>query len=149
VGHLRIIDPDRVEETNLHRQTLYRMADLGQPKAEVAARELAALNPDCQVSARVARLEPGLARGELPGCDLVVDAADAFAVTYALSDLCHAAGKPLVSASVLRRGAQLSRPVPGPATHGAKLRHGRRHGASRRSPWGAAGTDGSVSAAWA
>lgn len=103
VGHLRIIDPDRVEETNLHRQTLYRMADLGQPKAEVAARELAALNPDCQVSACVARLEPGLARGELPGCDLVVDAADAFAVTYALSDLCHAAGMPLVSASVLGR----------------------------------------------
>lgn len=105
VGRLRVIDPDRIEEGNLHRQTLYRMADIGRPKAEVAAETLAALNPDCTISALVARLDPVIARAEIPGADLVIDAADSFAVSYALSDACNAFGRPLISASVLgRRG---------------------------------------------
>jgi molybdopterin/thiamine biosynthesis adenylyltransferase len=103
VGHLLIVDPDRVEVGNLHRQTLFRMADIGAPKAEIAAAALRALNPDCRVTAEVARLNPLLARRLLPGMDLVIDAADSFAVTYALSDLCQAAGRPLISASVLGR----------------------------------------------
>lgn len=106
VGHLRIVDPDRVEESNLHRQTLYRMSDLGRPKAAVAASTLAALNPDCRLEALIERLDPALARAQLgwlragAGAGVVVDAADIFAVTYALSDLCEAAKMPLVSASV-------------------------------------------------
>lgn len=103
IGQLILVDPDRVEASNLHRQTLFRMADRGQPKAQVAARELAALNPDCALRALVARLDPALARALIAGADVVVDAADAFAVTYALSDLCLAAGMPLISASVLGR----------------------------------------------
>lgn len=103
VGHLTVVDPDRVEASNLHRQTLYRMADLGQPKAKVAAREMRALNPDCHAQALVARLDPALARGLIATADVVVDAADSFAVTYALSDLCLVAHKPLISASVLGR----------------------------------------------
>ncbi|KFE34217.1 HesA/MoeB/ThiF family protein [Thioclava atlantica] len=103
VGALRVIDPDRVEESNLHRQTLFRMGDLGRPKAEIAAESLRALNPDCEVSPGVFRLDPANARAELARVDLVIDAADSFAVTYALSDLCHARGLPLVSASVLGR----------------------------------------------
>ncbi len=100
VGRLRIADPDVVEETNLHRQTLYRMADLGRPKAVAAAETLAALNPDCRAEPLVARVDPREARSLAEGMDLVIDAADSFAVTYALSDICLAAGLPLVSASV-------------------------------------------------
>ena len=103
VGHLRVVDPDRVEEHNLHRQVLYRMSDIGRPKAEVAAEALAALNPDCRVEAAVARLDPVTAPDLISGVDLVVDAADSFAVTYALSDLCRAAAKPMISASVQGR----------------------------------------------
>lgn len=103
IGHLRVIDPDHVEESNLHRQTLFRMTDLGRPKAVVVAEALAALNPDCRISPLVRRLDPALARAEVASVDLVVDAADAFAVTYALSDLCLQVGKPLISASVLGR----------------------------------------------
>lgn len=108
VGHLRVIDPDHVDETNLHRQTLYRMTDLGRPKAEVAAETLAALNPDCRISPLVQRLDPALARVELAEADLVVDAADAFAVSYGLSDLCLKQGKPMISASVLGHSGYVS-----------------------------------------
>ncbi|WP_434290805.1 ThiF family adenylyltransferase [Celeribacter sp. SCSIO 80788] len=105
VGSITLYDPDVVEVHNLHRQTLYRMDDLGQPKAEIAARHLKALNPDCHVQANVARLDPVAAQREIDRADLVIDAADSFAVSYALSDLCQTAVKPLVSASVLgRRG---------------------------------------------
>lgn len=101
VGQLHIVDPDSVQEDNLHRQLLYTMADLGHPKAEVAARALRARNPECNVAAHVAWLEPGLAGRLVPEVDVVIDAADRFAVSYALSDQCRQAGVPLISASVL------------------------------------------------
>lgn len=105
VGRIMLHDPDRVELHNLHRQTLFRMTDLGQHKAEAAARHLQALNPDCRVATFVARLDPDTARAALSDADLIIDAADNVAVSYALSDLCRTEGKPLVCASVLgRRG---------------------------------------------
>ena len=103
VGRLTIIDPDGVEITNLHRQTLYTAADIGQPKAIAAAARARVLNPDALVDVIVDRLDPANAPGLIAAVDLVVDAADSFAVTYTLSDLCLAAGKPLISASVIGR----------------------------------------------
>lgn len=103
VGRLTVIDPDKVELTNLHRQTLYTTADIGQPKAMAAAARARALNPDGQATAIVDRLDPANAPGLIAAADLVVDAADSFAVTYTLSDHCLAAGRPLISASVIGR----------------------------------------------
>jgi sulfur-carrier protein adenylyltransferase/sulfurtransferase len=101
VGHLLITDPDRVEETNLHRQPLFRMADLGCSKVAAARAALLALNPQLDVEALEVRVTPANAATLVAGCDVVVDAADSLAVTYVLSDACQAAGCPLVSASVL------------------------------------------------
>ncbi|WP_102222879.1 HesA/MoeB/ThiF family protein [Acidimangrovimonas sediminis] len=103
IGRIRILDPDRVEESNLHRQTLYRMDDLGQHKADCAARELTRLNPACRVEPVAARLTAGTAAAMLDGVGLVIDAADSFAVTYILSDLCRDRRIPLIAASVLGR----------------------------------------------
>ncbi len=101
VGRLAIVDHDRVEETNLHRQPLYSMADLGQLKAECAGAALQRFNPEIAVQPVPERLTPQNAAALVAEADLVVDAADSFAVTYMLSDACHDAGKPLVSASIV------------------------------------------------
>ena len=101
VGRLTIVDHDRIEETNLHRQPLYTMADIGKLKAEAAATALRRFNPGIAVDTVAERLTPQNAVALVAGADLVVDAADSFAVTYVLSDACLAAAKPLVSASVI------------------------------------------------
>jgi len=101
VGRLVIVDHDRVEETNLHRQPLYTMADIGKLKAEAAAAALRRFNPGIAIDTVAERLTPQNATVLVAGADLVVDAADSFAVTYVLSDACLAVGKPMISASVI------------------------------------------------
>jgi molybdopterin/thiamine biosynthesis adenylyltransferase/rhodanese-related sulfurtransferase len=101
VGGLIILDHDRVEESNLHRQPLYRMSDLGQPKVHAARAALQALNPGTRIEAVFERLSSVNAMSLGSAADVVIDAADSFAVTYLLSDTCQRLRKPLVSASVL------------------------------------------------
>jgi len=101
VGRLRVVDPDRVDVTNLHRQPIYQMSDLGAPKAAAAAERLMALNPDVAIEAVSERLTPQNAAHWCASADIVVDAGDSLALTYILSDECHRLGKALVSASVL------------------------------------------------
>lgn len=101
VGHLILIDHDRVEESNLHRQPLYRMRDIGALKALAAQATLLEANPNACVDAICEALTPANAAGLVAAAKIVVDAADSFAVTYMLSDECQRAGKTLVSASVL------------------------------------------------
>lgn len=101
VGRLVIVDHDVVEETNLHRQPLYAMADIGKAKVEVARTALRGFNPGLQIDAHAERLTPQNGARLVASADVVVDAADSFAVTYILSDACHAAAKALVSASVV------------------------------------------------
>src|SRR5689334_12974417 len=101
VGHVIVVDHDVVEESNLHRQPLYRMSDLGRRKADASRAVLASLNPHVEIEAVVERLTPENARTLVERADIVVDAADRFAVTYILSDECARVGKPLVSASVI------------------------------------------------
>ena len=101
VGRLVIVDHDRVEESNLHRQPIYRMTDIGALKAEAAQSALQAANPHVHIEAVCERLTPANAARLVASAGLVVDAADSFAVTYVVSDECFRVSKPLVSASVL------------------------------------------------
>ena len=101
VGRLTIVDHDKVEESNLHRQPLYRMSDIGQPKVQAARATLAAMNPTTGIEAVCERLSSINAPRLVEEASVVIDAADSFAVTYLLSDTCQRARKPLVSASVL------------------------------------------------
>ncbi|QHQ36023.1 HesA/MoeB/ThiF family protein [Algicella marina] len=101
VGQITLLDPDIVEESNLHRQPLYRMDDIGRAKADVAADFVRSTNPDVMITALAQPLGPTAAPQLATDADVVIDAADSFAVTYILSDACRATGTPLVSASVL------------------------------------------------
>lgn len=101
VGRIRLVDPDGVEMSNLHRQTLFREVDIGRPKVEAAAAAVAALNPEACVEPVVVALDPANAEALCETVDLVLDCADSFAASYILSDICHATGRPLVSASVI------------------------------------------------
>lgn len=101
VGRLIIVDHDTVDESNLHRQPLYKIQDIGKSKAQAARAALLAYNPHIEMTALSERLTPANAARFVGAADIVVDAADSFAVTYILSDACASVKKNLVSASVL------------------------------------------------
>jgi len=101
VGRLVVVDHDTVEESNLHRQPLYRMSDLGQLKVQAARAALLALNPAVTIDARAERVTAASAPQLVTQAEVIIDAADSLAVTYVLSDACQRSHRPLVSASVL------------------------------------------------
>lgn len=101
VGRITLVDGDTVAEHNLHRQPLYRMDQIGQPKAQVAAAALAALNPDVTVTPVCAMLDPANAPALVAAADIVLDCADTFGASLTLSDICTSQGKPLITASAL------------------------------------------------
>lgn len=101
IGRITLIDADRVEESNLHRQPIYRMKDIGQPKVRAAAQAVAWLNPQVEIEALVDRLTPANAPALIARADLVLDCADSYAASYTLSDTCLSGSRPLISASAL------------------------------------------------
>ncbi|MCL6450898.1 MAG: HesA/MoeB/ThiF family protein [Acetobacteraceae bacterium] len=108
VGTLGIVDRDRVEPSNLHRQILYGPADVGLPKAEVARRRVLSQNPGVSVAAYPEALGASAARRIVAGYDLVVDATDNFPTRYLLNEVCVRLGRPLVHGAVLRYSGQVS-----------------------------------------
>lgn len=108
VGELHLMDPDRVELSNLHRQVLYTTADLGRPKTEAAARRLAERAPGVRLRADPVAFETGDAVARAAGVDVVVDASDNFPTRYRVNDACVRAGRPEVFAAVHRLEGQLA-----------------------------------------
>ena len=108
VGTLGLVDDDRVDASNLHRQLLYGTADLGRPKLDAAAARLRDLNPHVAVELHPARLTAANARSLVAGHDLVVDGTDNFATRYAVNDACVALRVPNVYGSVHRFEGRVS-----------------------------------------
>ena len=107
VGHLDLVDADRLEASNLHRQTLYALAEVGAPKAQLAAARAAALNPQVSVRAHVVRLNAENAAALIDPCDLVIDCSDNFATRFLLNDVGMQLNKPVILASVYQYEGQL------------------------------------------
>ena len=103
VGHIRIADADVISLSNLHRQTLFREADIGLPKVDVIASAMSALNPDTTIEPVYQRVDPANIAALCEGMTLIIDCADSFAVSYIASDHCLETGQPLVSASAVGR----------------------------------------------
>lgn len=101
VGRISLIDNDRVESANLHRQLLFRQADIGQLKCDAAAATLRQLNPDVELQALSERATPDNLDHLLASADLVLDGSDNFATRYAINRACLARSIPLVSASAI------------------------------------------------
>lgn len=76
VGHLRICDSDRVELSNLNRQILFTIEDIGEPKAALAAKRLASQNPEIKIETISDRLTAANACELASGCDLIIDGLD-------------------------------------------------------------------------
>ena len=112
VGFLRIVDRDFVELTNLHRQHLYGVDDVGVPKVEAAAKRLRRLNPYITVEPLPLSVNETTAEDLVRGMDVVVDGLDSMAARYAINRACIKLGVPYVFGAVTTNG-NVSTIVPG------------------------------------
>src|SRR3954463_12918349 len=107
VGRLGIVDGDRLEPSNLHRQTWYALRDCGREKAALATDRVRALNPEVRVATHALRLDAGNAEGLVQGYDLVLDCSDNFSTKFLLNDVALRTGTPVLFASVYQYEGQL------------------------------------------
>ena len=102
VGTIGIADDDEVDVTNLHRQVLFRDADVGASKVEAAARTLAERVPGITVVRHATRLLPPNAVDLVTPYDVVVEGSDNFATKFLASDACRIARRPIVHGAAVR-----------------------------------------------
>jgi molybdopterin/thiamine biosynthesis adenylyltransferase/rhodanese-related sulfurtransferase len=108
VGQLTLIDDDRVERSNLHRQVIHADARVGMAKTESARIALLALNPRIRVEVCNERLQAGNVERLLAGHDLLIDGADNFPARYLLAAASQQLKLPMVYGAVERFHGQLS-----------------------------------------
>lgn len=108
LGRLVLSDFDRVALSNLHRQILYREADVGTAKLDAAYAQLRALNAQCALELLPGPLADDALTAAARGVDVVLDCSDNFATRFALNRACIAARKPLVSGAAIRFEGQLA-----------------------------------------
>jgi molybdopterin/thiamine biosynthesis adenylyltransferase len=108
VGTLAVVDDDRVERSNLHRQVLHRDDRIGTPKTDSARATLEALNPGIEVRTHRLRLGPDNVEDVLSGYQIVVDGSDNFPTRYLVNDACIRLGLPNVYGAVQRFEGQVS-----------------------------------------
>lgn len=114
VGYIGIADGDLVELSNLQRQILHRVADLGRRKVESAREALRALNPHCQIEIYDNRLDAANLPEVIMGYDLVLDASDNFPTRFLVADYCWGEKIPLIAAAATGFLGQLLAVIPGP-----------------------------------
>ena len=113
VGRIGVMDGDRVELSDLHRQVIHTTADLGRVKVESARDRLRALNPEVTVDIYPERLTAANALEIVARYDAVLDACDNFPTRFLTNDACFFAKRPLFFGSVLRFEGQASVFFPG------------------------------------
>lgn len=103
VGFLRLVDPDRVEPSNLQRQCMFDEDDAaaGARKAEAAARHIALINSEVRTEPLVEKADAGNIDELCRGVDLVLDGADNFEVRFLANDACVRHGTPWIYGGVL------------------------------------------------
>ncbi|HKM76771.1 MAG TPA: ubiquitin-like small modifier protein 1 [Candidatus Bathyarchaeia archaeon] len=108
VGRLGLVDFDQVDASNLQRQVLYSVRDVGRPKLEAAKDRILELNPNVKVDSYETRLTSENAMDIIKEYDVVVDGTDNFPTRYLVNDACVLLGKPNVYGSIFRFEGQIS-----------------------------------------
>src|ERR671910_2467489 len=108
VGTLGIVDFDVVDESNLQRQVIHGVSDVGRPKAESARDSIREINPHVEVVLHTERLDSDNALDVFRPYDLILDGTDNFATRYLVNDACVLLGKPYVWGSIYRFEGQAS-----------------------------------------
>lgn len=108
VGVLGIVDGDTVDQSNLQRQILYTIQDIGKSKAKTAAERLQQLNPFVQFNVHQTYLDNTNAVGLFEKYDIIVDGTDNFPTRYLVNDACVLANKPLVFGSIFKFQGQVA-----------------------------------------
>ena len=107
VGCLGLVDADVLDASNLHRQPIYALSDVGKPKVDLARAAVTEINPSVQVEAHGARFNADNALELIRDYDIVVDCSDNFRTKYLINDAAVLAQKPAVFASVYQYEGQL------------------------------------------
>jgi sulfur-carrier protein adenylyltransferase/sulfurtransferase len=108
VGTIGIVDDDVVEESNLQRQIIHGVADVGRSKAQSARDSIAGINPLVDVRLHEVRLDRHNAVALFEDYDLILDGTDNFATRYLVNDAAVLARKPYVWGSIYRFEGQVS-----------------------------------------
>ena len=108
VGRIALVDADSVDLTNLQRQILFSMDDVGAPKVEAAARRLAAINPEPDYVRVAQRVGPRELVALAADADVVLDCTDNFATRHAINRACVDVRVPLVSGAAVRFDGQVA-----------------------------------------
>jgi len=107
VGCLGVVDADTLDASNLHRQPIFALADVGEQKVELALAAVKRINPTVHVELHAARLDADNALELIRGYDVVVDCSDNFRTKYLINDAAVLAHRPAVFASVYQYEGQL------------------------------------------
>ena len=108
VGHLTVVDHDRVDATNLQRQIAHTLASVGEFKAESIKRAIADINPDVEVTTVTQRADDALLDMLVAQADVVLDCTDNFATRHAINRATTKHRKPLVSGAAIRFDGQVA-----------------------------------------
>jgi adenylyltransferase/sulfurtransferase len=108
IGHIHLIDYDRVSQSNLHRQVFFRTEDIGKMKAERLAAHIQTISPFVNTSLGLEPITKKNVSTVLGDCDIVVDCTDSLPTKYLLNDYCVLAGKILVYGSLYKHDGYVS-----------------------------------------
>lgn len=112
IGKIRIVDRDVIELSNLHRQTMFDEADVGQVKVEAAAKKLKKMNSDVIIEALPVSVNDYNAVDVVEGCDVVIDALDSVNARYSLNKACVNKNIPFVTGAAVGVSGQVFTIIP-------------------------------------
>lgn len=113
VGKIGIVDADVVDLSNLQRQIIHAVKDIGKPKAVSAKESIQGMNPDVEVVAYPIFADETNIDELIRAYDFILDCTDNFTAKFLINDACVQAEKPFVHAGIIRFGGQIMTYVPG------------------------------------